>query len=390
MKKIAQLLCVSLILNSQFSILNTLQAQDIATSKTAPTAETIGDLPSQLEGSSSLFFLDGKLWSCNDHNTLVLYALDTLTAAITDSIVFDTTVYDLEEVTQDDEYLYLGDIGDNLGVRDDLHILRIRKTDLATAEGEIPASIVCDTIWFSYPDRTPDSARNFDCEAFVATDTALLLFTKQWLSQGSTCYSIPKTPGRWEARRLFFLPARGLVTGACHQPERSRLVLCGYNILCAPFVYIIDPFDGTGSDQSRHLHVDLSNGIGWQTEGIATADGLHYFLTSEHLDLYGIDHPAQLFTLDLTEFLDSNLTSINNSQLSTLNSQLLIYPNPAANRIHLPEQVRNVEVIDLQGRAQLHAGSGEWLDLTPLSPATYLIRITFANGQSTALPFVKQ
>ena len=149
-----------------------------------------------------------------------------------------TSPEDAEEVTQDDEYLYFGDIGDNNGVRNDLHVLRLEKAALASG------AIAFDTLWFSYPDRTDSSARDFDCEAFVATDTALILFTKQWLSQGGSCYSIPKTPGRWEARRLFDIATEGMVTGACYQPERGRLVLCGYNMFCMPFVYLFDGFSG--------------------------------------------------------------------------------------------------------------------------------------------------
>lgn len=274
--------CASLLL--QF--LNTTQAR----AQKRPTAEVVGNLPSQIEGTSTLFFLDGKLWSCNDHGALVLYALDTSNAQIVDSIVLPGRMYDMEEVAQDGEYLYFGDIGDNNGVRTDLHVLRLAKGLLASGE------VAFDTIWFGYPDRTSANARDFDCEAFVATDTALLLFTKQWRSRGSTCYAIPKVPGHWEARRMFEIATKGMVTGASYQPERGRLVLCGYNRLCSPFVYILS----SGKTEGRRI--GLTNGIGWQTEGIATTDGIHYFLTCEHLDIYGFTHPAQLLTLDLSDF----------------------------------------------------------------------------------------
>lgn len=341
-----------------------------------PTAEVVGDLPTRLEGTSTLFFLDGKLWSCNDHGALMLYALDTLSADITDSLVFTGSVYDLEEVTQDNEYLYFGDVGDNNGERNDLHILRLEKAALALG------TIVFDTFWFSYPDRTDSNARNFDCEVFVATDTALILFTKQWISQGSCCYSIPKTPGRWEARRLFDITTEGMVTGACYQPERGRLVLCGYNMLCMPFVYLFDGFTDCDFLGGRQARVELTNGIGWQTEGIATTDGLHYYLTCEHLDAYGITHPAQLLTLDLTAFFDS---AEGIEDFSNFNSQISIYPNPTAGIIYLPSQgVKSVTVFDMRGRkiSEFRIQNSEMeIDLRPFPTGTYMLRITCEDGR---------
>lgn len=364
MKRSSMLLWVLLILSPVLA-----QGQE------RPTAEVVGDLPTEMEGTSTLFFLDGKLWSCNDHGSLVLYALDTLSGNITDSIVLPRSIYDLEEVTQDDEYLYFGDMGDNNGVRNDLHVLRLEKAALASG------AIAFDTLWFSYPDRTDSSAQDFDCEAFVATDTALILFTKQWLSQGGSCYSIPKTPGRWEARRLFDIATEGMVTGACYQPERGRLVLCGYNLFCMPFVYLFDGFSGSDFASGRQQRVELTNGIGWQTEGIATTDGLHYYLTCEHLDAYGITHPAQLLTLDLTAFFSST-----SQILSHPTSQsFTIYPNPTTGIIHLPSQgVKAVAVFDVQGHkiSDFRNQNSELkIDLRSLPIGTYVLRITCEDGR---------
>ncbi len=347
----------------------------LAQGQERPTAEVVGDLPTEMEGTSTLFFLDGKLWSCNDHGSLVLYALDTLSGNITDSIVLPGSIYDLEEVTQDDEYLYFGDMGDNNGVRNDLHVLRLEKSTL------VSDAVTFDTLWFSYPDRTDSSARNFDCEAFVATDTALILFTKQWLSQGSSCYSISKTPGRWEARRLFDIATEGMVTGACYQPERGRLVLCGYNMFCMPFVYLFDGFSGCDFASGRQTRVEFTNGIGWQTEGIATTDGLHYYLTCEHLDAYGITHPAQLLTLNLTAFFSSTSQILSHST----SRPFTIYPNPTIGIIHLPSQgVKAVAVFDMQGHkiSDFRNQNSELeIDLRSLPIGTYVLRITCEDGR---------
>ena len=259
-----------------------------------PETERIGYLPKAVEGTSSLFYLDGRLWTCNDHGTLRLFAIDTLTAAVDSVIDLGVTVYDLEEVALDSNYLYFGDFGDNKGVRTDLRILRLSQRDLA--EGRY----LFDTIHFYYPERTRTLARNYDCEAFVVGSDSLYLFTKQWISQNSVCYALPKIPGSYVAERCFLLHTDGLVTGACYLKESHLLVLVGYSLTVKPFVYIIDGFEGSCFNEGRHRRTYLATPFATQAEGIATRDGTHFFLTHEALSLRFLTRRAALLRLDLT------------------------------------------------------------------------------------------
>ena len=261
-----------------------------------PEVVAIGNLAKEAEGTSTLFFLDGRLWTCNDHGQLRLYALDTLTAHIDSVVDLGVKVKDLEEVTQDDRYLYFGDFGDNLGVRKDLRILRLAKSDLRRKRYRF------DTIAFSYPDRQSGTlARNFDCEAFTAVGDSLYLFTKQWVSQGSVCYALPKTPGRHVARRCLSLNTRGLVTGACYLHNGRRLVLLGYTLTLYPFVYIVEDFGGSNRGSGRRVTLDIP--MGTQAEGIASRNGRNFFLSSESFDKLFISSQSALLMVDLGGFL---------------------------------------------------------------------------------------
>ncbi len=260
-----------------------------------PRTERVAHLPEEVEGTSSLFWMDGRLWTANDHGSLKLYSLDTLTAAIDSVIDLGVTVYDLEEVTLDSNYLFFGDFGDNRGSRSDLRILRLSRSNLAAGR------FLFDTILFYYPERTVALARDFDCEAFVAGADSLYLFTKQWSSQNSDCYALPKVPGNYAAEHRFMLPAAGLLTGACYLPERRMLVLLGYSKLVKPFIYVIDGFEGEDFSSGRHRRSSLANPIGTQTEGVATLDGRHLFLTHETLRLRLFYRRASLLHLDLPE-----------------------------------------------------------------------------------------
>ena len=258
-----------------------------------PSARLVGLLPGEASGTSSLFFLDGRLWTCNDHGTLRLRAVDTLKASIDSVIDLGVSVYDLEEVTLDDRYIYFGDFGDNNGVRNDLRILRLSLANLRARRFRF------DTIRFSYPDRSTAMARNFDCEAFIAAGDSLYLFTKQWLSQGSVCYSLPAVPGTHVARRRFALPTEGLVTAACYLPAQRSLVLLGYSLVVKPFVYVLEGFDAPDFHLGCQRRIALANIPGNQTEGLASLDGHRFFLTRESLDLRLLSFKAALLRLDL-------------------------------------------------------------------------------------------
>ena len=356
--------------------------------KASQEADTIGNLPEEIEGTSSLFLWNGRFWSCNDHGMLTLYAIDTLTGGVERTLGAGVEINDMEEVAQDAEYLYFGDMGDNNGVREDLRVLRASKARVAEGIFEF------DTIWFWYPERVDSNATDFDCEAFVAADTVLLFFTKQWDSQGSDCYAVPKRPGRWEAQRLFSLATEGMVTGACYQPGRRMLVMCGYNMLCLPFIYVVNDFDGLAIDEGEQLRVALTLGMGCQTEGIATSDGQKYYLTCEKLNYMGVEHPAQLFSVDLSGYLGTGDTVADGEGVFEGwdgADGLTVYPNPTDARIHMPrEDVLKAEVVDMQGRVMTEWKGEEWLDLSSLEAGQYMLRLTLQTGVRKTVGVVKR
>lgn len=352
----------------------------LLTPKSSIHADTIGELPPQVEGTSSLFFLDGQYWTCNDHGQLTLYALDTATAAIVDSITLAPYIYDMEEVSQDDDYLYFGDMGDNNGVRNDLHILRLSKSAIPSGP------FLFDTIFFSYPERNEENARDFDCEAFVVTDSTIILFTKQWNSHKTVCYAIPNSPGIWLADSLFSLPVEGMVTGASYIPRHQRLVLCGYNSFCSPFVFLAYGFECNSFNLGQYQRIPLSNGIGCQTEAIATLDGLHYFLTCEKFDRMGVVNPSQLLYLDLTSQFNMSVTDI-----SLDADRVVVYPNPTSTRLHLPSaQIKRFALVDMQGRKLLEGTDDEWINLYDVPSATYLLHLTLKSDATKTITIIKR
>lgn len=373
----------------------------------------VGMLNALVEGSSSLFFWNNGYWTYNDHNDNCLYHINTTNATILETLCINgLSNYDTEEISQDSLYLYFGDIGNNSGNRQDLHILRISKESL------LNHSFNMDTLWFSYEDQTDFSsqphATDFDCEAFLVTHDSIYLFTKQWVSAQTTLYSLPKTPGYHVAHRGKTYNTNGLITGATYLPEYQLVTLCGYdydseNLLLSlhPFVILLYDFqeDKFFSGNKRRLDFDYS--VRAQVEAIATHNGLDYYITSEHYTStvmgFNIDIPAQLQQLDLRAYLLPYLSkfgvSDNPNAIQTprdRESNFRLYPNPAYDQLYLdyPQEYfgTEYEIFNINGQKVAEGilkDKSISLNNNNLSSGKYFF-LLYLNGDIKNFSFIKK
>ena len=373
------------------------------------TADGVGVLDPQLGNTSSLFYWENGYWTNNDYSDSCLYKIDSTNAETVEILCFDgIQYYDMEEITQDSLYLYFGDVGNNSGSRQNLHILRVRKESILNQIVEI------DTIWFSYEDQTDftysPQATDFDCEAFIVTDDSIYLFTKEWVSTQTTIYSIPKTPGTHIARRLETYNVNGLITGAAYVPEYQLVVLCGYdydpvNLLSSlhPFVVLLYDYQENRffSGNKRRLDFDFSSRA--QIEAIATRNALDYYITNESTSVpmmdYYIDIPPVLQRLDLREYLLPYLSqfgiSDNSDAVSNLSKEKFrIYPNPATDKLNMdcPQEFigADYEIINLNGQKVAEGVLKERAVLLNNNmPAGQYVLTVRKNGSLKSISFIK-
>ncbi len=242
--------------------------------------QTLGTLPDLVSETSGLLFHNGKLITHNDSgNSPQLYEIDTVSLEITRTVTLNNAEnIDWEDSTQDTDYFYIGDFGNNLGTRTDLVIYRISK-ELYNQQDEITA----ERIHFSYEDQTTfeDTGNSdWDAEALIAIEDQLLVFTKQWQSNGTVAYTIPKAPGTHIAKRLDSFDTKGLVTGAVYNPESRLLYLVGYSAILDSFLYRVDGASNTAVFDGEIEQ--LSTNIGFaQVEAIVAIDVDRYMISSE-------------------------------------------------------------------------------------------------------------
>jgi len=214
-----------------------------------------GALPEIINESSGLLLLDNRLVTMNDSgNAPVLYELDTTSLQVVREVtLINAGNTDWETLSADATYMYIGDFGNNLGKRKDLRILRIPRAEYLKKD-----KIEAEVISFFYEDQVDFSGKgnsDWDAEALIAGPDSLWVFTKQWQKQGTTVYSIPKTPGTHKARKGASFNVRGLVTDAALDPRGGMWYLLGYSRELQPFLLQVpgeSPSEGFPANTQRH------------------------------------------------------------------------------------------------------------------------------------------
>jgi len=292
------------------------------------TPDTSIVLNDTLDETSGLIMWNGMLWTHVDDTDTRLFGLDSSNGNIIarDSLLNVTNV-DMEDIAQDSVYIYVGDFGNNLnGNRTNLCIYRFRKDSLQTGKAK------ADTIAFAYADQTdftPQGANNtdFDCEAFIVTDDSIFLFTKEWISFGTTIYSMAKDTGYHLAHPQAHYNVQGLVTGATYLPALNMIGLVGYSPLIQPWIMLLYDYNGTFFFTGNKRKLNIAIGTS-QTEAIATTDGGIFYITNERRMLSSLVFPQKLHILDLRPYTDSFLhTNIASDAQS--DSACTVFPNPA-------------------------------------------------------------
>jgi len=263
------------------------------------------NLNTTVNETSGLLWWNRQVWTHNDSGGEPdIYTIDKTNGDITSTdSVTNASNHDWEDITQDDKYIYIGDMGNNNhGNRTDLRIYRIKKS-AAKKDSIAKAGI----IRFSYSDQTdftPKDANktDFDCEALIAYGDSLFLFSKNWIDNKTRLYKLPKTPGTYVAEKIGELDVHGLITGAEIVPDKRVIVLTGYDAFVTPFIYLLYDFTGNNFFDANKRKVGLNQSF-TQVEGICSVNGKSFYISNERFDKFFIV-PAKLQTINLAPLLN--------------------------------------------------------------------------------------
>jgi len=353
------------------------------------------NLPAVMIETSGLVAWNNKLWTHNDSQDNNIYAFDTNNVNNYQSYALPGLINtDWEEISQDDTYFYIGDFGNNTnGNRTDLKIFRIEKNSV------LLNSPIIDTINFAYSNQTDFTATggnntDFDCESFIISTDSIYLFTKQWISQKTSIYSIPKTIGTHIANYRSTLDVQGLITGAVYKESQGLIVLCGYTNLLQPFIYLLYDFSGVNFLGANKRKINLSLSF-HQVEGITTNSGLIYYISNEKFVQLPISIPAKLHVLDLSSYLSNYLNNIITNVVPSHGNDVFIYPVPSGKLIYIRVDNKLIgeeySIFDYQGKIVLAGLLNETntaVNIEQLNKGVYLIKL--GNDSRQIKKLIKQ
>ncbi|MFC2098195.1 hypothetical protein ACFLSP_00485 [Bacteroidota bacterium] len=256
-------------------------------------------LDNMLLENSGLILYNGKLWTINDSGgDPVLFALDIQTGKVLQAVlVKNGSNRDWESLAQDENFIYICDVGNNYGRREVLNIYKLAKDSIPSSGNTV---INAEIISYSYAEReknNPVKRSAYDCEAAFAYGDSIYLFTKDWETRTSTLYTCSKKPGKYQLSPKRIYPVDGLITGVDRSPDNSFIVFSGYKEY-VPFIWILKDFNPVDYSHGKALRFDYPVFIDLQTEGIAVSSPERVYISCEMTE-----YPAALYRIDVGPYV---------------------------------------------------------------------------------------
>lgn len=237
-------------------------------------------LPHELKEISGMVAAGNNVWAITDKPRASFYKLDTKGNLIQQVQIQNVNATDVEAITADKNYLYLGDVGDNNGDRKERQIIKILQTDIGVHPN---VSVGAEIITFVFPlEGMVESKKmnNYDCESVLSYKDSLYVFTKDREDNETRLYSLPKVPGKYTARLINSFNSKGLITDAAINPANNEVALIGYHKGHKyPFMLFFSDFSEGDFFSGKHNRIELADKPwDWQLESITYgADNMLYF-----------------------------------------------------------------------------------------------------------------
>lgn len=309
------------------------------------------NLPQTVDETSGLILFNNGLWTHNDSGgEAKIYKIDTISSQVVQIIYLpNASNYDWEDITQDENYFYIGDFGNNEGNRRNLRIYIVNKNVIPLSGN---ANVNSSIIHFSYSDQTNFSSayneNNYDCEAVISCGNHLYLFSKNWENYKTKLYRLPKIPGTYEAALIDSFNVNGLITGATYNQEFNEISLIAYKNFI-PFMFLLFNYEDNNFFTGNKRRIDFPYNIGAQTEGITYSTGKNVLISCENSAV-----TQRVFKVNTGIW--TNISPVGIEELTEADFDFSINPNPVSKKkfkidlTNLPDQSFTIEFYDSLGQ----------------------------------------
>ncbi len=266
-------------------------------------------LSQQINETSGVEYFNQHLYTFNDSGGKPeIYKLNPENGEILQTIwVNGAKNKDWEEIARKGDTLFIGDFGNNLGIRKDLTIYSIRLPEKDTIKKtETP---ILNTLHFTFEDQTDFTNQgytktNFDCEAFVYYQGKLHLFSKRWGDNQTTHYELDlySSDTMQTAKKIETFNTECVITGAdIYENELYLIGYSNYNQGGLAYVWKFTDFSEGKffNGKSKKTLLGFTAAIS-QTEAIAVTENKIY-ITGEEMKYSLFYAPPSLYILDKSE-----------------------------------------------------------------------------------------
>jgi hypothetical protein len=224
----------------------------------------------ELKEISGITSVGEYIWAITDKPKARVFKLDANGQLLQTVNVSNAEAVDVEAVASDSNFVYIGDVGDNIGDRLERKIIKISMDSIPQGKD---VQVTAETIEFTFPNEEiveKKKQNNFDCESLLSFKDSLYLFTKDREDNETKLFVIPKTTGKYEARYISSFNSKGLITDAAMNKQNTELALIGYHKgHLYPFIFLFTDFIGNDFFSGNHKKINLADqSWDWQLEGI--------------------------------------------------------------------------------------------------------------------------
>jgi len=247
------------------------------------TAEIVSKivLPKIINETSGLEFYNNNFITHNDSGgepSLYVFNEDgeiIETIELNKNPDFEIENNDWEDITNDNEYLFVADTGNNFGNRDNLNIIRVSKGTDFMVDGIIEISYSDQESFFPRPKH------KYDAEAIIVIEDKIALFSKDRENLYTDLYLVDKNQnGSQILTSEVSYDVDTLITGGDFDEDRNLLALVSYNSNGNQYLLLFENFklNNLENNTFKKFKIPLEQA---QIEAVKIIDEKTFWVTSE-------------------------------------------------------------------------------------------------------------
>ena len=237
-------------------------------------------LPKVINETSGLEIINEVFVTHNDSGGEPSLYFFNLNGEIIDSIKLDEESFwqiyniDWEDVTADENYIFIADTGNNFGNRDNLNIIKVKINDYSI-DGKINVA---------YKDQEtfiPRPKHKYDAEALFLIEDKIAVLSKDRSNLFTDLYLVNKeSNSRQVLESKITYDVNSLITGGDYNEELRLLALVSYNSKGTQYLILFEDFSlqNLAEKKFRKIKIPIEKA---QIEGIKIIDNTTFWITSE-------------------------------------------------------------------------------------------------------------